>query len=117
MYKWPKELPPSEFSGLVVEAITFTTNTITISLGEDYFLTVESSICLKAAGVVEEIPIPAPTTSLTCLLGKSVCDSSLDNDRASLLLQFDDGYQLRLEGNDTEYECYHINAKGKEFTV
>ncbi len=117
MYKWPKELQPSELCGLVVEAITFTLNTITIIFGKDYFLTVESSVSLKALEVEEEILIPPVNTNLTCLLGKTVQASSLDFDGASLLLKFDDGCQLRLEGSDNEYECFHINAKGKEFTI
>jgi len=117
MYKWPKELQPSEFRGLAVEAITFTINTITMIFGDDYFLTVESRLQLKTIDRVEEIPIPASNTSLVALLGKSVQESDLDADGASLLLSFGDGYQLRLEGGDKEYECFHINAKGKEFTV
>ena len=117
MYKWPAELQPSEFSGLAVEAITFTLNTITLSFGKDYFLTIESSIRLIARGPEEEISIPPANTGLPCLLGKQVESSSLDSDGASLLLTFGDGCRLRLEGSDTEYECFHISAKGTEFTI
>jgi len=117
MYKWPNELQPAELCGLVVEAITFTLNTINIIFGKDCFLTVESSVRLTTRGAVEEISIPPLSTSLTCLLGKTVQNSSLDYDGGSLLLKFDDGCQLRLEGNDNQYECFHINAKGKQFTI
>ena len=117
MYKWPRELNPSEFCGLVVEAITFTVNTITIIFGKDYFLTVESGIRLTAKGAEEEISLPPENTGLTCLLGKEVRNSAVDGDGASLLLEFDGGSHLRVDGNDDNYECFHINAKGKEFTI
>lgn len=118
MYQWPKELKPVEFRGLIVEAITFTVNTISISFGKDYRLTVESSIRLKIMDKEEHIPIPpSSNTNLFLVLGRSVQDSSLDVDLASLILKFNEGIEMRLEGGDKEYECFHVKVKGNEFVV
>lgn len=100
-----------------MESIGFSLNTITIIFTKDYLLTVESKIRLTTRGIEEEISIPSVTTGLTYLLGKTVQSSTLDIDEASLLLKFDDGSQLRLEGGDSQYECFHIYAKGKELTI
>ncbi|MFH1023789.1 MAG: DUF6188 family protein [Planctomycetota bacterium] len=117
MYKWPVGLSPNEFCGLVVEAITFSINTITINFGQDYGVTVESSIRMKIKDAEEEVSIPPTSTRLMSLVGKTVQVSTVDADGASLLLQFGEGCQVRLEGGDKEYECFHINAKGKEFVI
>ena len=117
MYKWPSELKPLEFRGLVLEGVTFTTNTVSLLFDKGFHVTVESRLSLTVGGVEEDVPIPPTKTHLTCLLGKTVQASGIDVDGASLLLTFNDGCQLRLEGNDDQYECFHIRAKGREFTV
>lgn len=117
MYKWPSEISPSSLSGLIVELISFSLNTITIALGESFTVTIESRLVLVVCGIEDEIEVPAGNTRLLHLLGKKIKMSALDDDGSSLLLGFEDGSQLRIEGNDVKYECFHVNANGKEFTV
>lgn len=117
MYKWPSEINPSSLSGLIVELISFSQNTITLVLSGAFIITVESRLILALRGIEDEIEIPAGNTKLLHLLGKKIEVSTLAIDGSSLLFEFEDGYQLTIDGNDTEYECFHINANGKEFTV
>lgn len=117
MYKWPNEINPSSLSGSIVELISFSLNTITLVLSDAFVITIESRLVLVLSGIEDEIGIPAGNTKLLHLLGKKIEVSTLAVDQSSLLLEFEDDCQLRIEGNDTEYECFHINANGKEFTV
>lgn len=117
MYKWPSDLSPAEFNGLAVDAVTFTVNTIVVRLDRDCFFTVESGARLKMQGEEEKIMVPPEKSSLMRLLGRLITSSGIDSDGASLILDLDDGFQLRLNGDDSEYECFHVNLRGREFTV
>jgi len=102
---------------MVIELISFTINSINIFFEQGIILTVTSCLLMQTADGEEAIPIPASNTRLVALLGKIVHGCALDEDGASLILEFDDGVLLRVEGGDEAYECFSVNICGKEIII
>ena len=116
MYKWPRELVPSVFQGLSVESICFSLNTININFNGEYSITLESKAQLIVGQIQMTVEVPPTNADILRVLGKTVIASTVDQDGASLILEFDD-VQLRLDGDNDVYECFHLRLSGREFII
>jgi hypothetical protein len=116
VYKWPIDLPPTEFEGLTVESICVSVNTLTINFDNEHSITLESRCQLTVGEMQENIDVPLNNVNFLHILGKLVTTSSVDKDGASLILEFD-GISLKIDGNNKDYECFHISIQGNDFVV
>lgn len=116
MYKWPQELAPSVFQGLLVESMCFSLNTITINFEREHSITLESAAQLRTGQFQVTVDVPPTNANILHLLGKTVSRSTVDQDGASLILDFDDA-QLRLDGGDDALECFHMSVAGMTFVI
>jgi hypothetical protein len=117
MYKWPVDISASMFEGLVIEAITFTENSIMIRFPEHVLVSVGYHLDLYDSGLHEPVPVPAQNTRLNVLLGRTVLKSFADEDGASLILDFGNDVSIRIAGDDPYYECYEIMIGEKRYFV
>lgn len=125
MYAWPKELDPARFVGLSVSAITFFEYGFHIKLWEsgpeasrgDVTISVYREPVLIVGDSVQEITFPPTTTEILHTLGLNVQRSWVDSDLASLVLEFENTWRLRVRGDLTSYECYEILIDGDRYIV
>ncbi len=117
MYPWPNELSPTAFCGLTLEIISFTANTIVFNFNHELLVTVESEVKLTLANKTETITIPPPRTDLVSLVGRSVVDAKVSQDKASLILNFNSGHTMYIDGDDDHYECFQIKTNRGEYVI
>lgn len=117
MYKWPTELNPKVFCGFELEQISFSANTLGLGFSGNCLVSVESSITLIVNGCSEHLCIPTTSIRILSLIGLAVTSSALDADGASLILEFENGWKIKLEGSDEVYECFSIRIDKSTYII
>ena len=116
MYGLPEDFDGSIFVGLELVEVSFTVNTVHLAFDADVSITIGSRFILHVGGAREEHAVPAKSSNITALIGRSVrlVDANPDG---TLRLQFDGGDALTCLDDSKVYESYQIHFPGREIIV
>jgi hypothetical protein len=125
MYQWPNELDPTLFVDLSVGGLSFWKYGMHITLCEygrsatrgDVTISVYREPELVIGDSVQEILFPPTSLELFTILGLNVVRSWVEVDRATLILEFENSWMLRVRGDLAKYECYLVRIGELDYIV
>lgn len=118
MYKIPLEFDVNTLKGQLIIQIAFGLNYI-IFLFDNGFVQLSGSFSIYFNNRKTKYNEVFPVTSdlgLLNLLEKQIIKAEVNENRSTLILEFEAGTTLELIGNE-EYESYRIKMNGQEFII
>jgi hypothetical protein len=119
MYGLPPQFDATFLMGRTLEAVSFTSNTVTLCFDNDILITLLSSFEYADLATLESSPrvrVPVKQSNLMELIDRQI--TSVEGDKlGTLTLEFDRGSMLRLFDDSSEYESYRIAHGAREIIV
>lgn len=119
MYKIPENFNINSLSNIVISQIAFGLNSITLYHNKG-FIQFSGGFSIRFGDQIihhnEVYPVQDDFGLLKLLLEKAVTDVQTNEERNSLILEFENKITLVLIGND-QYESFTLNHNGREIIV
>jgi len=115
MYGLPEDFDGSFFIGRVLEAVSYTSNSLVLGFDNGVSITIESTFEYRAAvneAHVERQRVPVASSAVMQLLGHSV-EAVEAVSEGTLTLRFNGGHVFMCFDDQPDYESYRI-AKGSD---
>jgi len=118
MYSIPENFDPEKLTSRVIEQISFTLNSVCLSIGRGDFICINNSFYLEERGIniFHEI-FPVETDfGLLNLLEKKILRIEVSQNRKELLIFIENDSVLKL-CNDDNYESYSIRLDNEDIIL
>ena len=120
MYPLSDDFDSAAFVGLTLGRLAFTSNTIEFEFDPDGLIRALGEVRHDGADGqatwYDGGTVPLGNTGLTQLLDATVNEASVEP-RATLVLTFNNGQELRVIEDTTAYESYHLQIGGRDVIV
>lgn len=119
MYGIPKGFDTTIFEERILDQVSYTANTISLSFDRDLSITLESSfehLVNSEKADLDKGSVPVESSRLMQLAGASVVSARVEG-ATTLVIDFDNGQTFRCLDDSPHYESFHIHDGENETIV